>query len=83
MATPALSPVYDNLLDYLVEKATPEEILAYTLSEEANERAIELLEKSNEGILTPEEAAEIEQMRYVDKLISGLRARALEALNKS
>lgn len=83
MATAQISPVYDDLLNYLVEKATPREILAYQITDDVEERAVELLEKSNAGTLTSEEAIELEQMRYVDKLVSVLKARALEALSKS
>ncbi len=83
MATAQISPVYDDLLNYLVEKASPREILAYQIAEDVEERAVELLEKSNDGTLTPEEVVELEQMRYVDKLVSVLKARALEALSKS
>jgi trans-aconitate methyltransferase len=83
VATAQISSVYDDLLNYLVEKATPQEILAYQIAENVEERAVELLEKSNAGTLTSEEAAELEQMRYVDKLVSVLKARALEALSKS
>lgn len=83
MATAQLSSVYDDLLNYLVEKATPQEILVYHISDDVEEWALLLLEKSNAGTLTAEEAAELEQMRYVDKLVSVLKARAIEALRKS
>lgn len=76
-----LSPVYDDLLDFLVEKATPEEILAFAPSEAAQERAEELLEKNNAGTLTPDEYAELQQMLQVDRLVSVLKARAIEALS--
>lgn len=82
MATAQISPVYDDLLNYLVEKATPQEILAYQIAEDVEERAVELLEKGSAGTLTAEEVVELEQMRYVDKLVSVLKARALEALSK-
>jgi hypothetical protein len=81
VASANLSPVYDDLLDFLVEKATPREILAFKASEAAQERANDLLERNNAGTLTPEEAAELEQMLQVDRLVSVLKARALEALS--
>ncbi|MEZ4670300.1 MAG: hypothetical protein R3E39_20530 [Anaerolineae bacterium] len=79
MAT--LSPVYDDLLDYLIEKATPQEILAFKASAAAEERAEELLEKNSAGTLTPDETAELQQMLQVDRLVSVLKARALEAIS--
>lgn len=79
----ALSPVYDDLLDFLIEKATPQEILAFNASKIAAERAEELLEKNNAGTLTSDEDAELQQMLQVDRLVSVLKARALEALSHS
>lgn len=80
MSVPAIPSVYDNLLSFLVEKATPEEILAYTVPEAVATRAIELMERNNEGLLTEGEAAELEDMRRADKLISLLKARSLDLL---
>jgi DNA-binding NtrC family response regulator len=76
-----LSPIYDDLLDFLVAKTTPEEILAFSPSEAAQERAEELLEKNNAGTLTSDEYAELQQMLQVDRLVSVLKARAIEALS--
>jgi len=46
MALDRLAPSYEMFLDYLVEKATPEEILAYKATLEEQERAEELTEKN-------------------------------------
>ncbi len=78
-----ISDVYDEFLNYLIEKASPQEILAFKPSLESQERAIELLERNNAGTLTPDEIAELEQMRQVDRLVSVLKARALEAINRT
>jgi hypothetical protein len=75
-----LSPVYDTFIEFVVEKATPEAILDYQLSPEEKSRAIELLERNNAGTLTTEETQELEQMQQVDRLVTALKARALEAL---
>ena len=80
MATTPLSPVYDHFLDFLVKKATPAEILAFEIPESERQRAIELLDRQDTGELTPEEAAELEQMAQVDQLVSALKARALAAM---
>jgi hypothetical protein len=72
---------YTELLEYLAEKATPEEILAFRPSEHAQERAIELLESSSERMLSLEENIELEQMRYFDGLVSMLKAKALRQLS--
>jgi predicted HTH domain antitoxin len=81
MVAARLSPVYDDLLEYLVKKASPQEILAFQPSEAARARAIELIEKSSEGELSAEERAELAQMRQIDSFVSVLKARALEAIH--
>jgi hypothetical protein len=35
-------PAHTSMLDYLVEKATPQEILAYKISDAERERTLEL-----------------------------------------
>ena len=77
-----LSP-YDNLLDYLIDKATPQEILAYQASEIEQERADTLTDKNKTGTLTTEERQELNQMMEVDLLVGLLKARAMSALKKS
>ena len=78
-----LFPVYDDLLDYLIQKATPQEILAFKASATAEQRAEELLEKNSAGTLTLDETAELQQMLQVDRLVSVLKARALETISHS
>jgi hypothetical protein len=80
MAVYRVSPVYAELLEYLAEKATPEEILAFRVSETAQQRADELTERNKEGRLTDEEARELEQMLQFDELVSVLKSRALKAI---
>ncbi len=75
-----LAPAYDSLLDFLVEKATPQEILAFKASPEEQARADELTAKNKAGRLTDEEAAELNSMLEIDLLVMGLKARALVAL---
>jgi methyltransferase-like protein len=69
--------VYDAFFDFLLERIEPDEILAFTASEEEQERADLLLEKNNSVELTPEEAEELETMRRLDAFISVLKAKAL------
>lgn len=82
MAASYLSRAYDRLLDYLIEKASPPEILAFSLSETEKQRAVELLDKQDDDSLTPEETIELQQMRDAELLIMALRAKALEASSR-
>lgn len=81
MAT--MLPAYDTFLDYLVEKATPQEILAFRVSEEQQERASELLARQNEGTITPDEQGELQRMAELDRLVSLLKAKATAAMKRA
>ena len=80
MAVTRLHPLYDTLIAYLAEKATPEEILAFQLSEDQRNHIIDLLDKQDEGILTTREMAEIETLREFELFIMALQTKARKAL---
>jgi hypothetical protein len=71
--------VYDEFLEYLAHRASEEEILAFKASDEAQRRADMLTEANKEGRLTPQEAAELEQMTQFNRLVSRLKAKAIKA----
>jgi hypothetical protein len=83
MASIPFTLVQAHFLDYLVEKATPQEILAYKVSEAEQERVAELLDKQNEGTLTPKEEQELEAFRQLELLYMALRAKARKALRNA
>lgn len=82
MTTAQIPLIYDEILDYLIEKATPEEILGFKASEKAEDRAAYLLDQNNAGLLSAEETLELQQMLYFDGRISVLKARAALALKQ-
>lgn len=82
MVSANLLPLYDELLDYLVQKATPQEILAFKASPEAQAYAHELLDRQSSGQLSAEEAQILEQMEQVERLMSVLKAKALRSLRQ-
>lgn len=74
------SPIFDELLDYLIEKATPQEVLAFHPSEKAQQRASDLLDKNNDGTISSTELLELEQLRQYDAMLSKLKLKAEIAL---
>ncbi len=72
---------FEELVKYLAERASPEEVLSFQVSDEAQARAEYLLERNNSGLLTADESVELAQMAYFDGLVSVLKAAALERLN--
>lgn len=83
MTSVNLLPLYDELLDYLVEKATPQEILAFKASPEAQAYAHDLLERQSAGELSPEETQLLKQMEQAERLMSVLKAKALRSLGQA
>ena len=79
MAIITIPSAFEELVEYLAQKATPDEILAFEASESAQTRAEELLERNSEGALTLEESLELEQMVHFDRIVTGLKAKALKA----
>ncbi len=71
-----ITPLFDTLIEYLAERASPEEILAFALPEEQEARAKALLQREAEGILSEAETVELEQMMHFDHLVTHLKARA-------
>jgi hypothetical protein len=78
-----LLPTYEEFIDHLIEKATPQEILAFKPSEAAQAHARELLERNQEGSLTAEDQAELEQMLEFEQMMTVLKAKALAALRQN
>ena len=74
--------VYDELVEYLARRASPQEVLAFEISDAAKRRAETLLERNSAGMLTPAEVVELEQMSHFDGLVSVLKAQAQARLNK-
>ena len=74
--------VYDELVEYLARRASPQEVLAFEISDAAKRRAETLLERNSAGLLTPAEVVELEQMSHFDGLVSVLKAQARARLNK-
>jgi hypothetical protein len=69
---------YAAFVDWVLEAVTPQAMLDFQLPPEARQRAIMLLERNNAGLLSPEEAAELDQMQFLNRLVSLLKAEALK-----
>ncbi|MBI5667113.1 MAG: hypothetical protein HZC41_03825 [Chloroflexi bacterium] len=82
MASTQLLPAYDTFLSFLVEKATPQEILAFQLPEDVQDHIDDLLDRHSENELTIEEAAELQQILQLDRFVSLLKAKAAYMLSK-
>ena len=77
MAVMNIVSVYDEFLEYLAQKASPDEIAAFKASQSAQQRADELTERNKAGILSKSERIELEQMLHFNRLVSRLKAQAI------
>jgi hypothetical protein len=64
------------VLDFLITRPTPEEIVAFKVSAEAQERLRTLLDKNREGSLTEIEAAELDLYEQLEHMMILLKAKA-------
>ena len=76
-------PIYQEFLEYLAQIATPEQILAFELSETLQEHIEDLLDKNSENRLTAQERQELEQIQQFDRISFLLKARAAAALKSA
>ncbi len=79
----AQSPVYDEVLEFLLSTPTPEQIANFRPSEGTQERIRLLLELNRNNKLTAEQQAELDEFSQVEHFVRLLKARAHQKLLKS
>ncbi len=73
----------DSFVRYIVDKITPQVMLAYQATAAEQELVDELAEKNKAGTLTPKETEMLQWALTIDVLVAALKARALEVLDLS
>ena len=76
--TTDIPAVYQEVLDFLIKRPTPEEIIAFKVSPQAQTRLSELLEKNRSATLSPMELAELDVYEQLEHMMILLKARALK-----
>lgn len=82
MVVARLSSTYDHFLDDIVNKMTPEQILAFQLSEAEQDYIDDLTERNNEGQLSTQEKAELQYFAEIERTMSLLKAKADHMLSQ-
>ncbi|MDB9310653.1 hypothetical protein PN471_18895 [Aphanizomenon sp. CS-733/32] len=67
---------YTEVLDFLIKQPTPEQIAKFKVSNQAQTRLQELLEKNHEGTISAAENSELDIYEQLDQLMMLLKARA-------
>jgi hypothetical protein len=80
--TTDIPAVYQEVLDFLIKRPTPEEIITFKVSPQAQTRLQELLEKNCSGSLSSMEVAELDVYEQLEHMMILLKARAYLSLNK-
>jgi hypothetical protein len=65
----------EEIADFFARAPSQQEIAAFRLSDAAQARARELLEKNASGTLTPEETAELDELAVLDRIVMLIRSR--------
>jgi hypothetical protein len=74
------SGTYQEILDFLIDRPTSEQIINFKVSAASQSRLQALLEKNRDVALTASETAEIDLYEQLDTLIGFLKIRAYAAL---
>jgi post-segregation antitoxin (ccd killing protein) len=69
-------PIYQEMIDLLTSGPTADQLLAFKISESAQERLEELLRKNREEELTAEERADLNTYIRLSEYLTKLKARA-------
>jgi hypothetical protein len=72
---PVAAWLIDDVADFLASCPSPEELLAYRPSPQAQARCQVLLNKSKKGVLNAEEEWELNQFEHLELLMQALKAR--------
>ncbi len=76
--TTDIPAVYQEVLDFLINRPTSSEIVAFKVSPQAQTRLQELLKKNRSATLSPIELAELDVYEQLEHMMILLKARALK-----
>ena len=67
----------EEVAELLARDLSAQEIASFRISESAQERVRALMAKNEDGTLTPDETAELDEITVLDQLFSLVRARRM------
>lgn len=75
--------IQEEVLAFLLDAPTPQQIIDFHASEPAQERLRYLLDANREGTLTPDERAELDEASQMNHFIMLLKAKAHKTLQNT
>jgi hypothetical protein len=67
---------YDEVIDFIAAGTTPEAVVAFRPSDSVQRRVAELVERTKDGSITPEEQSELEDYLELEHIMIMAKARA-------
>lgn len=75
--------IQEEVLTFLLTTPTPQDIIAFHASDDAQARLRHLLGANREGVLSPEESAELDEASQMNHFMMLLKAKAHKAIQSS
>ena len=76
------SPVYFEIVDFIAAGTTPEAVIDFRPSAEAQQRVADLIEREKADTLSPEEKAELDHFLELEHILRMAKARARQILSR-
>lgn len=73
---------YEEIVDFIAAGSNPSSVIAFRPSEAARARVLELVTREKAGLLTPDEASELEHYLQLEHLMRLVKARAQRFLSE-
>ena len=81
--TNAVVPSYIEIIDFIAAGTTPQSVIDYQPSQEAQRRVEDLIAREKEGQLSPEEKSELDHFMDLEHIIRMAKARARKILHSA
>jgi hypothetical protein len=75
------SPAYFEIIDFIAAGTTPEAVVQFRPSPEAQRRLAELIEREKESAISPEEKADLDHFMELEHILRMAKARARQILS--
>jgi hypothetical protein len=79
----AAHPAYLELIDFIAGGTTPEQVIAFRPSADAQQRVEELIARAKEDHVSPDEQAELDYFFQLEHILRVAKARAEQILARA
>ena len=77
----AATPAYLEIIEFIASGTTPHSVSQFRPSLEVQQRVAELIEREKNGLLSPEEKAELDHFMELEHILRMAKARARQILS--